>query len=224
MTLFTHHAGTCTPLPVQSSNNTRRHPVDAARCYTAMTTTAGPYTQRGSSDALAIAALLCALAILLAGIVTPVGLLIWEAASPSAVIAEGSAGTFNAAASSPGGFVVPTLTSVQTSIGSVTVVGTFSALRGSHLVVEEHNKSAALQLCVADAPHVCAPLAGLWAGPMQSTPAAAHTTAFARRGLSTDNLGRWLGFGVLGTLIALLVVGLAGAADLDNRPPKLKAP
>lgn len=180
-------------------------------------TRADSVTGCSEPNAHVLVAVLLLLTAAVVGLIVPGALLIWEATQPSVVTATGSAGAFESATSSPGSFFAPTLTSVQTTAGTVTVTNTFSALRGSHLVVEAHNKSATLQLCVVGTSHVCAPLAGPWAGVLVPTPAAAHAIAFARHGLSTADLQRWLGLGVLATLMSLLIVGLAGAPDLNAK-------
>lgn len=77
------------------------------------------------------------LLVFLATVVTPGALLAWKAAASTAVLARGNAGTFDSATASPGSLLNPTLTSVQTSIGTITVRGAFSALRGSPLVIED---------------------------------------------------------------------------------------
>lgn len=176
---------------------------------------AGPRTQRGISEVAALVAMLILLAVILGGLVVPGGLLIWESTHPNVVIASGPAGTFTSATSSPGGFFAPTLTSVQTSTGTVTVADTFSALRGSHLMIEERSKSDALRLCTTSKPQVCAPLAGAWGGALTPTAAAAYATLFARHGLSPDKVGQWLALGMMGSFMALVIVGVLGATSDD---------
>lgn len=181
--------------------------------------TADIHESKHPGDKLLIAALLLTLAVLLGGVAVPSGILVWETTQPMTVINEGPAGTFDHATSSPGGFFTNTLTSVQTSLGSITVDGTFSALKGSHLVVRGYNKRDRLRLCTANGSVVCAPLEGAWAGPMAPTPDARRTFAFARHGLSPENLGRWLGLGILGSLAAILAAAGIGlhADDEEDR-------
>lgn len=177
-----------------------RHPIGGSK-----------HTQLGVASAGWIFAWVVLLVVLV-GVATPVGLIIWEATSPSAAIQTSDAGAFVSSTSSPGGYFAPTLSSVQTTAGTITVVGTFSALRGSALAVQQMNKVTTLQLCIVEAPSSCAPLAGAWAGPMTPTPEAGHVVAFERYGLATGNLEAWIVFGVL----ALLIVGLSGIIALGD--------
>lgn len=159
------------------------------------------------------------------GIVVPLGLRLWEALTPSVVLARGNAGTFASATATPGGFFAAPLSTVQTSVGTLTVTGTFSAPRGSPLAVEEYSQRDAWQLCVVGEPRSCTPLAGTWAGPMAATPAAAHAVAFARHGVSIDHLDNWLALGILGTFLTLLPCAAAVAAREPAAPePQEPAP
>lgn len=145
------------------------------------------------------------LLVLLLGIVAPVALLVWQAASTTAAVRSGNAGTFVSATSVQGGILTSTLTTVQTSKGSVTVRGTFSAPRGRALAVEDLNKTG-LHLCAVGDLYTCLPLAGRWAGILTATPEAARAFDFEHHGLSNDNLQRWLMAGLILTFIALLSV------------------
>ena len=153
------------------------------------------------------------LLVFLLGIAAPVALLIWQAATTTVAVRSGNAGTFVSATAVQGGFFTSALTTVQTSEGSVTVRGTFSAPRGRALAVEDLNK-AGPHLCAVSDLETCLPLAGQWAGTMTATPEAARTFDFEHHGLSNDNLGRWLMAGVIFTFIAL--VGVA-AIEVGRR-------
>lgn len=146
---------------------------------------------------------------LLFGVAVPIALLIWQGVAATAPVRSGSAGAFVAAIASQGGFFAPTLTTVQTSAGSVVVQGTFSAPRGRDLVVEESNKTG-LQLCALGDQETCVPLVGTWAGPLSPTPVAPHVFNFVEHGLGTDNLQRWLEGGLIVAFVAFLGV-IAGA-------------
>ena len=151
--------------------------------------------------------------VLLLGIAAPVALLIWQAAATTVAVRSGNAGTFVSATAVQGWFFTSALTTVQTSEGSVTVRGTFSAPRGRALAVEDLNKTG-LHLCAVGDLETCLPLAGHWVGTMTATPEAARAFDFEHHGLSNDNLGRWLMAGVIFTFIAL--VGVA-AIEVGRR-------
>lgn len=145
------------------------------------------------------------LLVLLVGIAAPVALLVWQAAATTVAVRSGDAGTFVSATAVQGEFLAPALTTVQTSEGSVTVRGMFSAPRGRALAVEDLNKTG-LHLCAVGDLESCLPLAGHWAGTLTATPEAARAFDFEHHGLSTDNLQRWLMAGLILTFIALLSV------------------
>ena len=134
-----------------------------------------------------------------------------QPAPEPAPMRSGNAGTFISATTVQGGFFTSALTTVQTSEGSVTVRGTFSAPRGRALAVEDLNKTG-LHLCAVGDLDTCLPLAGRWAGTLTATPEATRTFDFEHHGLSNDNLGRWLMAGVILTFIALLSVVAAEVA------------
>lgn len=72
----------------------------------------------------------CVLAALAFGVAAPIILLVWEAANPTATSRRGEAGTFVSATSSQGGFTAPALTTVETTLGSFTVIrNVFSTAR-----------------------------------------------------------------------------------------------
>jgi hypothetical protein len=147
--------------------------------------------------------------VLLLGVVVPIGLVIWQAVSPSVVVVRGNAGKFISATSSQGGFFSPTLTSVQTNEGTVTVTGAFSALRGNTLVVERMNKSAELSLCIVGAHGICAPLAGAWSGVLNPVPQSTGITDFSRHGLARANLWTWIGLGLVATVLTFIISTVA---------------
>jgi hypothetical protein len=80
-----------------------------------------------------VASLLGLFIVILLGVVAPICLWTWQAHAAGAAIRSADVGTFISAESSQGGFFAPTLTNVHTSGGSITVLGTFSALRGRPL-------------------------------------------------------------------------------------------
>jgi hypothetical protein len=152
------------------------------------------------------------LLVFLGGIVAPTGLIIWQSIHPTTVIAEGAAGRFEGASSSAGGFFGPTLTTVQTSTGTVAVRGTFSALRGAALVVQSDNKHDRLRLCTTGTRIVCARVDGDWPGTLTPTPQARHAINFVRHGLSSQRVTDWLGLGMLAMFLAFAIrVATAGS-------------
>lgn len=169
-------------------------------------TTPSPGQSRRGKVALAIFLLPLAL-----GIVAPGILMLWEAASTTATVRRGDAGVFVSSTSSPGGFTAPSLTSVQTSEGSITVVGIFSAPRGRELHVERTNKGSA-QLCVTGA-GLCAPLAGDWPGSVVATPEAGRVFDFQANGLGYSNLGGWLVGGMLVSFFAMVTALIIASPD-----------
>lgn len=145
------------------------------------------------------------LLVLLLGIAAPIALLVWQATSTTVAVRSGNAGTFVSATAAQGGLLASALTTAQTSEGSVTVRGTFSAPRGRALAVEDLNKTG-LHLCAVGDLDTCLPLAGHWAGTLTATPGAARAFDFEHHGLSNDNLQRWLMAGLILAFIVLLSV------------------
>lgn len=155
------------------------------------------------------------------GVVAPIVLMLWEAASRTAIVVSGDAGEFISANSSPGGFTAPSLTSVQTTTGTIVVSGILSAPRGRALTVSRTNK-AGMQLCVVGTPVLCASLAGDWPGAVSASPEAASVFDFTKHGLDYTSLGAWLVLGILTTffaMVAALVVASSRAPDHDSDSP-----
>lgn len=155
-----------------------------------------------------LASLLGVLLAILLGVIVPICLWTWQANAANAAIRSADVGTFISAESSQGGFFAPTLSNVHTSGGSIAVVGTFSALRGRPLSVEDLNKSG-LHLCVKGAPASCVPLAGPWTGRLLPTPRAKKVFNFYRYGLTSENFGGLLAMGILVSLGDLVMFGIA---------------
>lgn len=153
------------------------------------------------------------LLVLLLGIAAPVALLVWQAVTTTVAVRSGNAGTFVSATAVQGGFFTSALTTVQTSEGSVTVRGTFSAPRGRVLAVEDLNKTG-LHLCAVDDLGTCLPLAGHWAGTLTARPEAASAFDFEHHGLSNDNLQRWL---MAGAVLAFIVLLSLIASEVARR-------
>lgn len=143
------------------------------------------------------------LLVLLLGIAVPIALLIWQAVTTTMAVRSGDAGSFVSATAVQGGFFTSALTTVQTSEGSVTVRGIFSAPRGRALAVEDLNKTG-LHLCAVGDLGTCLPLAGHWAGILIATPEAGRAFDFERYGLSNDNLKRWMMAGLIFCFIGLV--------------------
>jgi len=154
------------------------------------------------------AGVLGVLLVILLGVVAPICLWTWQTHAPGAAIRSADVGTFISADASQGGFFAPTLTNVHTTAGSITVLGTFSALRGRPLSVQDLNKSG-LHLCVTGAPTSCIRLAGPWAGGLLPTSRATKVFNFYRYGLTSENFEGWLAMGVLVSLGVLVMFGVA---------------
>lgn len=155
------------------------------------------------------------LAAFLGGIVAPSAMMLWVGSHPTTVIAEGTVGTFESASSSPGGLFGPTLTSVQTSTGSIIVRDAFSALRNEPLIVTASNKQKRLQLCTVEPRPICATIEGHWAGRLMPTTPVRHTVNFVQHGFSTHNLDQWLALGMMITFAAVALT----AATADRHDP-----
>jgi len=149
-------------------------------------------------------------AALVLGLAAPIILLVWQAASPTATIRRGAAGTFVSATSSQGGFTAPALTTVETTLGSFTVAGTFSAPRGRALSVERTNKSG-LMLCVAGVPATCTDFLGAWPDSIPATPEAGHVFDFQSSVFNHETLLSWLFLGIVATFIAMIIAAVAAA-------------
>ena len=166
-----------------------------------------PISEHSRRGRTAVVAFFAALVLSLAA---PIILLVWEAASSTATIQRGEAGTFVSATSSQGGFTTPASTTVETTLGSFTVAGTFSAPHGRALTVERTNKSG-LQLCVAGVPATCTDFLGAWPDPIPATPEAGHVFDFQGSALNYETLLMWLFFGIVVSFITMIVAAFATA-------------
>ncbi|MBD8872454.1 hypothetical protein [Rhodanobacter sp. DHB23] len=130
-------------------------------------------------------------AMIIFGIITPSMLLIWQACTPLVVVQKLDLGTFVSSVDS----------SIQTTLGTVTVKGAISALRGQKMSIEVFNKIDGPQLCVDGDFQSCMPLASPWLGSLEHTPQAVTVTDFQRYGFCTGNVEAWFWTGVLLTLL-----------------------
>lgn len=149
------------------------------------------------------------------GVIAPTVFLIWRSLTPTVAIQKLELGTFVSATASSGG------TSVQTTIGTVTVDGPISAPTGQKLAIERFGKIDGQQLCVDGDVQSCRPLASPWLGALEPTPQAATAFDFQRYGLSADDLEGWLVIGVVLSFLAILVcveVGLNRDMSTDDTP------
>lgn len=158
-----------------------------------------------------------AIAAFMVGVATPASLLVWQATSPFVALREGSAGTLVSTVVDRSFLPDNTLTRINTSTGTAVVHGVFSGLRGSPLRVVQFNKLTRLRLCIVGAHTTCAPLAGVWAGPLTPTAAAQTAVNFQRYGMTTRNLANCIGLGMLAVLIVALIGVIAhlGCEDAD---------
>ena len=159
---------------------------------------------------------------LVLGLAAPIILLVWQAASPTATIRRGAAGTFVSATSSQGGFTAPALTTVETTLGSFTVASTFSAPRGRALTLERTNKSG-LKLCVAGVPGTCTDFLGAWPDSIPATPEAGDVFDFQSSIFNHETLLSWLFLGIVATFITMIIAAFAATPreqkedDASNR-------
>ncbi len=128
------------------------------------------------------------------GVIAPSGLLVWQAVTLNAVLRSAPVGRFVAARASTA-FISPTLTTVDTTRGSLIVRGSFSAPHGQPLEVVGRSRTPGIELCAVGHLDTCLPLAGAWAGALRPTSAAVHAIDFPRYGLATDHLAPWPFFG-----------------------------
>jgi len=139
------------------------------------------------------------------GVVVPtiIGILIGR--TPNYLVRSADAGQFVSATTSVGGFFAPDVTSVQTTRGSISVQGQFSAERGQAMQVTERLKDG-LQLCASGRPPVCASLSGPWAGLMQRASHPYYRFAPLATTIGAGGVTVWLALGVLTTLVIPVVM------------------
>lgn len=158
------------------------------------------------------------LVVFLGGVVAPVATMIVLAVTPNVLVSAGDAGRFISAAASAGGFTAPSVTTVQTTTGSIAVYNNFSAPRGQTLVVRRTLKEGA-QLCVAKRPDTCARLAGAWGGDMHTIPHAHYRFAWLVRSVGDTAATLWLGMGIF----AVIAVTAILAQCMDAEDEKVEA-
>lgn len=141
-------------------------------------------------------------AVIFAGLVAPVALLVWRAHARTVVMQEGPAGTLYGVTVHAG--FLQTTTTLSTSAGNIVVDGAFAGPKGTALMIQRTNKASNLRVCAADQPVSCTRLVGTWAGPMKPTSVPGQPTDFTRLGLTTRDFAGWFGMG----FAALCVMGL----------------
>lgn len=142
------------------------------------------------------------------GIVIPAILGVLIGLTPNTLVRRADAGRFVSATASAGGFFTPGLSTLQTTRGSFTIVGSLSANRGQPLEVTDSTKTG-VQLCVVTTSRVCADLAGQWAGPLQAVPHVHHSFTLLVTQLGSNGVAIWLASGVLATLLASISAAVA---------------
>lgn len=158
------------------------------------------------------------ISIIVVGLVVPaiVGVLI--AITPNPVVGTANAGQFVSAITSDGGFFTPGVTSVQTTRGSFAVVGPLSAERGQSLQVVDRLKDD-LRLCLQAPKPVCAPMAGPWAGQMQSVQRTRHLFEPLVAAIGSMGVLAWLAVGLLAVFFSGLIVAVVTSPPPAETPP-----
>lgn len=151
------------------------------------------------------------------GLVVPLALGAVIGLTPDTLLRDGSAGQFVSASSSAGGFFNSSVTSVQTSIGTVAVFGSFSALRGQELRVTERLKSGT-RLCVVEQSSTCSVLAGVWPGKLDVTPDKRPWITPLVSRIGVRGVTQWCAFGFLLTILTGMVAAAASAAKPKPEP------
>ncbi len=142
--------------------------------------------------------------------------------TPDVVTATAGIGEFVSSTAAQGGFTTPTLTTVQTTTGSVVVTGSFSGARGQRLALYRKLKTG-LQLCVVRAAGACAPVSGTWPGPFQPIPHRRPALAFLAPMQRGDHLRFWYFFATLFTLPLSAMCALVGRPLNDDGEKNHKA-
>lgn len=142
--------------------------------------------------------------------------------TPDVVTATAEIGEFVSSTAAQGGFTTPTLTTVQTTTGSVVVTGSFSGARGQRLALDRKLKTG-LQLCVAGSTQACAPVSGTWPGSLQPVPHRRPAMAFLAPMQRGDHLRSWYFFATLFTLPLSAMCALVGRPLNDDGEKNHKA-
>ena len=144
--------------------------------------------------------------------------------TPDVVTATSDVGEFTSSSAAQGGFTTPTLTTVQTTSGSVVVTGSFSGARGQKLSLDRKLKSG-LQLCVADSPETCAAVSGTWPGDLRPVPHKRPALAFIAPMQRGDLLRAWYFFATFSTVPLSALCAMAGRRvnDDDDHEGKIES-
>lgn len=156
--------------------------------------------------------------IVLVGVVMPIGIRTWRSLTPTVALRSGDAGIFISSTATAGGFFSGTLSSVQTTAGSVTVEGVFNAAKGQALKINDLNKDG-LQLCAAGDLTTCLRVEGTWSGPLKPATDSHRAFDFERYGLDSASVGTWLVFGVLFSffsLVTAIAISVKPSADSES--------
>lgn len=158
------------------------------------------------------------LVVFLVGVVAPVATMVILAVTPNALVSTGDAGRFISADASAGGFMVPSVTTVRTTTGSIAVFDTFSAPRGQPLVVQRTLK-AGVQLCVDRRPDTCVPLTGAWGGDVHAVPHPHYRFAWLVQSIDGALATLWFGVGIF----AVVGVTAIAAQCMDAEDGEVEA-
>lgn len=158
------------------------------------------------------------LAVVVFGIVTPAVIGVLIGVTPDYLVRSANAGQFVSATTSAGGFFTPGVTSIQTTRGSISVVGQLSAERGQPLQVTDHLKNG-LQICVQGQPPVCADLAGPWAGHMRPAPHRHYRFTSLVTAIGTHGVALWIMLGILAVFASGAVVAVVAEPERYKDQP-----
>lgn len=158
------------------------------------------------------------LAIIAFGIVTPAVIGVLIGVTPDYLVRSADAGQFVSATTSAGGVLTPGVTSIQTTRGSISIVGQLSAERGQTLRVTDHLKDG-LQLCVQGQPPACADLAGPWAGPMRPAPHRHYRFASLVTTIGARGVVAWILLGILAVFVSGVVVVIGADPERYKHQP-----
>lgn len=144
--------------------------------------------------------------VFIVGVIVPIILTLLMWLTPDTTRQTGDGGMFVSASTSAGGFLSLPVTSIQTSNGTIVVVGAFSGMRGQRLRIRDGIKSG-LQLCVEESTASCSDMAGLWTGRLVPVPYRRGITDWIPLYIGARALSLWLLIGFFATI----VVGIAAA-------------
>lgn len=169
-------------------------------------------TKQEPSGTAATLASAATVLVFIVGMVVPIllALLMWL--TPDATQQIGDGGMFVSASSSAGGFLSPSVTSVQTTDGTIVVYGAFSGLHGQRLRIRDGIKSG-LQLCVEGSAASCADMPGPWTGRLVPVTHKRSMTDWIPLYIGDLALPLWFLGGFLATIAVVIALARIGGWD-----------